>query len=105
MMNWPLSISSLWTLSRVNTEFVSNHFAGEDGTDRTTAVDADQNNIVHVNLLAFCKLKETHYIAAFDGNPNLFGFCSVQVFLYQFWQEKGSAVEGTGSPGKFPQDL
>ena len=56
---------------RVNPELVGNHLAGEDRADRATAVDTDHDDIVKVDLLALCKLVESHHVAALDRDTDL----------------------------------
>ncbi len=56
---------------RVDPELLLDHLPCHDRADRTTAVHADHDDVVQVDLLPLRQLVEAHHIAALDGDPDL----------------------------------
>ena len=94
-MNCPLSISSLVDLVRVDLELLLDHLSCHHRADRATAVDTDHDDIVEVDLLAFCQFVQSHHVAAFDGHPDFHVLGPVKVFLDELGHEHRTAVERT----------
>jgi len=80
----------------VDIVLLPDHLAGKDRADRSTAVDADHDDVVKVDLLALGEFIEPHGIAALDGDTDLLVLCTVKVLLDELGHEEGSAVERTG---------
>ena len=90
-----LALVDLFLVNRlgIDTKFIGDHLSCGDRADRTTAVDADHDDIVKVDLLSLGKLIECHRVASLDGDTDLHVACAVEVFLDELWQQQGTAVE------------
>ena len=78
---------------RVYAIFLSNHLAGKDRADRSTAVDPDHDDIIEVNLFALGQLVEGHCVASFDRDAELHILGAFEILVDQFREKEGSAMK------------
>jgi hypothetical protein len=96
MMNWPLSISSLCTLSGSTPNFSLIIFRATDSALRNRRSSRRSGrSVVQVDLVALCHLVEGHRVAALYDTPIfMFGSALSTHFASCFGYQQGSAVEG-----------
>ncbi len=84
---------------RVDLELLADHLPGGHRAHRATAVDADQEEVVQVDLVALRKLVYAHRIAALHRHSKALIPGAVQVLLDQFREQERPAVKRSSRPG------
>ena len=86
---------------RVDTILFLNHAACLHRRDRTTAVQTNHDNVVHVDLVTLCKLVHCFCVTALAGNCDLDFLCTAEVLLDELREKQSTAVEGSCALVKF----
>ena len=78
---------------RVDLELLADHLPRGHGAHRTATVDADQEEVIQVNLVALRKLVYAHRVATFHGHGKAHILSTAEVFLDELRKQERPAVE------------